>query len=787
MVVRQIYKSGNNCNKGARPRLQLHLPFAQARFCNCFQIYIFALPHTFSEIQKRVRTVTEQKSKMIYQWEQDQQLVEQSMYHLAGVLETKHVDAVKGAYQNHDLFAACSLVGSFAGIDVKFPEHSKHESESPNVLDDIAKESRFRYREILLRGAWWREDHGAILAFIEEDKRPVALIPLSPNTYELHDPHNQTKSKITLQSAEKLLPFAFEFYRPFPNKAMNLKDIISFGIESSWKRDWVRILCLGIVGGVLTTVMPIVIGIIFDSVIPQGERMQLIQIGFLLSSIAITQFLFLMCRSIAMLRIEGKMDRVIQSAIWDRLLSLPISFFKQYNAGELSEHAMGISNIRRMLSGTAITTILSGIFSIFNMILLFYYSKSLAIYALILVMVAVIVTGLGGYLEISYERDLIRISKKIAGFILQVVGGVSKFRTTGAENRVFYKWAQRYAEQRKKVFQSQMISIWMNWFTSIFPIISMMVLFYFTAAVPREIMGTGKFIAFNAAFISFITMMINVSQVLIQSNHIIPIYEDAKPILSTLPEYDEVKKNPGRLKGSIEISHISFRYSEDGPLILQDISFDINPGEYIGIVGSSGCGKSTLLRLLLGFEKPQNGCIYYDGQDLEKIDIRSVRKQLGVVLQNSSLMSGDIFSNILAANTHLTMDDAVEAAKMSGLYEDIQQMPMGFHTVVNEGGSTLSGGQRQRLLIARAIVNKPQILFFDEATSALDNKTQAVVSESLDGLEATRIVIAHRLSTIRHCDRIIVFDQGKVVEMGTYEKLMNQNGLFFKLAERQLA
>jgi ATP-binding cassette subfamily C protein len=280
--------------------------------------------------------------------------------------------------------------------------------------------------------------------------------------------------------------------------------------------------------------------------------------------------------------------------------------------------------------------------------------------------------------------------------------------------------------------------------------------------------------------------MTSLSESLISTNAVIPLYQKAKPIIETLPEYDDTKMDPKPLTGTIEVSHVSFSYKEDSPLVLKDISFQIDGGDYVALVGTSGSGKSTLLRILLGFEKLETGKIYYDGQDLSKIDIRAVRKQLGVVLQNGQLMTGNIYSNIVGTNPYLTMDDAWEAARMAGIDEDIKEMPMGMFTVISEGAGTISGGQKQRIMIARAIIKKPKIIFFDEATSALDNRTQDIVSKSLDELKATRIVIAHRLSTIINCNKIIVMDNGKIVESGTYNKLMNNKGIFADLVKRQL-
>jgi ATP-binding cassette subfamily C protein len=266
----------------------------------------------------------------------------------------------------------------------------------------------------------------------------------------------------------------------------------------------------------------------------------------------------------------------------------------------------------------------------------------------------------------------------------------------------------------------------------------------------------------------------------------VPLYERAAPILKTLPEVDSTRSNPGELSGAIEANHLVFRYRPDSPLVLRDLSFTVQPGQFVAFVGPSGCGKSTLLRLLLGFEQPESGAVYFDGQDLAGLDVQAVRRQMGVVLQTGKLISGDILTNIIGA-APLTVDDAWEAARLSGLDRDIQAMPMGLHTVINESGGGLSGGQRQRMMIARAIVAKPRLLLFDEATSALDNHTQSIVSQSLKGLKATRIVIAHRLSTIIDADRIFVVDKGRIEQSGTYEELMKQGGLFAELAKRQLA
>jgi ABC-type bacteriocin/lantibiotic exporter with double-glycine peptidase domain len=265
----------------------------------------------------------------------------------------------------------------------------------------------------------------------------------------------------------------------------------------------------------------------------------------------------------------------------------------------------------------------------------------------------------------------------------------------------------------------------------------------------------------------------------------IPMMESIRPILEATPENIALKPEIQDLTGDIEVVNIYFRYQPDSPLVLDNVSLHVRPGEFVAVVGASGSGKSTLLRLLLGFETPESGSVYYDRQDITSFDPSSVRRPAGTVVQQARLSTGNILTNITGM-TNATFEDAWEAARAVGLDDDIRQMPMEMYTVITGGISTLSGGQRQRIMIARAIINRPRILFFDEATSALDNKTQQIVSRSLEKLQATRVVIAHRLTTIQNADRIYVMDGGRIVETGTYAELLSMGGKFTDLVKRQM-
>lgn len=681
------------------------------------------------------------------------------------------------------LLAACQLVGQALQIEIRPPAGSQANRSQQSAIRQIAKASNMRIRQVTLAGEWWRDDNGPLLALVEATGRPVALLQTSPRSYMLHDPVTRASAPVTPQLAASLAGSCYTFYRTLPRRALSFWNLLSFGARQS-RADLLVVVGMGLAAGLLAMVVPIATGVIFDRVIPESQRSQLLIIGLLLLAIALSTMLFQITRSIAMLRIEGKVAGALQAALWDRLLSLPVPFFRSYSAGDLGLRVMGITAIQQVISGPVITSILSGVFSVFNLLLLFFYDRVLALVATGLVLLAVCATTLAGYLQVRYQRELIEIEGRISGIVLQFLGGIAKFRVAGAQHYAFATWVSQFSQQRKLAYQARNVANGLAVFNAVYPVLTSLVLFATVAASIERGLSAGQFLAFNAAFAQLLATALQLSGAFIAILSIVPIYERAKPILQTIPEVTQLKTDPGALAGAIEINHVSFRYKEHGPLVLKDISLQIQAGQFVALVGPSGSGKSSLLRLLLGFESPETGAIYYDGQDLNGLDLEGVRQQIGVVLQNGRLMSGLLLQNIIGASL-LTVDDAWEAARMAGLDEDIKRMPMGMFTMISDGAGTLSGGQRQRLMIARAIANRPRILIFDEATSALDNRTQEIVGQSLDTLQATRIVIAHRLSTISKADMIFVVDEGRIVQTGTYNELIAQPGLFAELARRQ--
>jgi len=708
------------------------------------------------------------------------------------------------------LFAACRLVGDHIGANIR--QHPEAHKLGPKAdrLGIIARASRIRTRMVALRDDWWNREHGALLAHLAEEvpapaaggkpappapKDPVALIPRSRGGYDLINPATGVRRRVTRDLARTLHPFAHAFYRPFKDGVLTVWDVVQFG-SRGLGRDAVAIMLMGALMGVLATLTPLFSGQIFDTAIPGAERGSLIQYGVALFCAAMAAAMYQVVRSLAVLRVEGRMDYSVQAALWDRLLNLPPTFFRKYTAGDLADRAAGIDSIRSLVSGVGVSAILGAIISVFYLVVMFKFSVVMGLAAIMLVTVAMVLTAAANYAQLRHQRKESGTRGFIAGLVLQFLTGVSKIRVAGAEDHALKVWAHHFSKQKRVAWTISRIENFVTVFNSGYPVFCTLVIFLSlvhvretaaAAGTGGQAITTGQFIAFNAAFSAFLGAMLGLSRASMSLLAVVPIWERLQPILTTEPELAKDRLFPGELTGQIELFHVNFRYDPDGPLILQNVSLSIRPGEFVAFVGPSGSGKSTLLRVLLGFETPESGKVFFDGQDLQTLDLREVRQRIGVVLQASRLAPTTIFHNIIGPNINLMMEDAWDAAERSGLADDVRGMPMGMQTVVSEGGGAFSGGQKQRLMIARAIVNRPRILFFDEATSALDNQTQKQVTDSLDAMHATRIVIAHRLSTIRNADRIVVLVKGRVVENGSYDELMKLNGHFAELARRQVA
>jgi NHLM bacteriocin system ABC transporter ATP-binding protein len=720
--------------------------------------------------------------------ERDRRTTSMSLASLAAVM-AKRTSTFADVPVDDALVGACMMVGHALGITIKAPPKPKDEEREGDKLDAIVRASRIRSRVVMLKGEWWTQETYPLLAFVESDggARPVAILPRGRG-FELHDPADGSRVRVTKAVAATLAPRAHSFYRPFPDKKLKPIDLVLFGISGA-TFDLLRPLLVGLAGGVLAMFPPYFIGLLVDTVIPEAARNPLVQIAIVLGVVALTTTSFDIVRNLSILRLESRMASSVQPAMWDRLLALPIKFFRRFAAGDLAQRVSTIDAMRQLLSGATLQAVMTSLFSIFLLVQLFLYSWQLALLGIALVAVSMAATMIVGYLKLTRQRDVMKVEGRISALVLQLLTGVSKLRVTGAEGRAFAEWAREFAQKKKLALRTGMIEGWLATFNAAFPVVSAMLIFWVLLTYvqgPGASMSAGHFIAFYTAFGTFLAQMLQLSNAAMSILLVVPLYERAQPILDAMPEVDTTKADPGELAGRIDVDHVSFRYVEDGPLILNDVSIQIAAGEYVAIVGPSGSGKSTLFRMLLGLDNPESGAIYFDGKNLSQLDVAKTRRRMGTVMQTGKIRNGSIFENIVGSSP-LTMEDAWEAARLAAFDLDVKQMPMGMQTMLQQGGMTLSGGQRQRLMIARAIVNKPRILLLDEATSALDNRTQAIVSQSLQELQATRVAIAHRLSTIRHADKIYVLEGGRLAQAGTYDELSSQSGLFADLIRRQVA
>jgi len=737
------------------------------------------------------RSDTAERERLSRRGARDHRLLAGAYGHLASVLLP--VRPPRLAAEEAPLVAACRLVGEAQGIAIRGPETAVGGGHG-ETLAAICAASRVERRRVILRDNWWRHDNGPLLGFLAAEgggasRRPVALLPVGPDRYHLVDPSAPPEGQHTPVGpplAGRIAGDAYMLYAPLPDRPLGMRDLLRFALRGQ-RRDLWTILAMGIGGGILALLPPIVTGQVFGDAIPAADQPRLLAMTLALVAGAFAAAAFQVTRSIAVLRLGGRIDGSLQAAVWARLLALPVDFFRRFTVGDLAVRSLGVDAIRDLLTGNVITSVLALVISLFSFALLFYYSWRLALVATGLIAALLAVTAALIVLQLKHQREVLDLEGRLASLLFGLISGIDKLHLSGAEGRAFARWAERFAEQRRRTVKAQRTANLQAAFGATFGVVTALALFAAVGRVaPDAALPVGDFLAFYAAFGQFLAAALSGIAILSSVLTLVPIYERLRPILTATPEVDASKAEAAELTGAIELSHVSFRYQEDGPLILDDVSFHAAPGEFVALVGPSGAGKSTCLRLLLGFERPTSGSIYFDGQDLAALAIHSVRRQLGVVLQSGQPLVGDIFSNIVGS-APLALDDAWEAARVAGLEEDIHAMPMGMHTVVSEGAATFSGGQKQRLLIARAVVHRPRIILFDEATSALDNHTQQQVSESLVRLKATRIVIAHRLSTIAGADRIYVMDGGRVVESGTYRELLERGGLFTRLAARQVA
>lgn len=680
--------------------------------------------------------------------------------------------------------AVCRLVADEARIALSDPGEAGAGPERTDPVERIALASRIRTRVVRLGGRWWRENSGPLVGRRAEDESPVALL-WRRGAYEAVDPATGERERVGKANEAAFAPQAVMFYRPLPDGKPSLLRLVRFSVHGT--RAEMRGLVLGgLVAVGLGALVPIATGRVLGTYVPAAENGLIVQTCLALIATGVVSAVFMLLQNVAILRMEGRIEATLQPAVWDRLLRLPTTFFAGRSTGELAGAAMGISSIRRVLSGIGPVSVQASTVGAMNLVLLLLYSVPLALVAVaMLLVVAAVFLGLGLW-QLRYQRQLIHLGNKLNNQAFQTLRGLPKLRVAAAESFAYAAWAREFARTRELQQRIGRIKNVITVLNAVYLPLCTLVMFMLLAGPARGSMSAGEFLTFSTAVTMLLSSVTQLTGALLSAAAVQPMFEQVKPILRETPEVRGSSTRPGELSGAVEARRLSYRYADDGPLVLDDVSLQVRPGEFVAIVGASGSGKSTLLRLLIGFDKPASGSVLYDGQDLAALDRAAVRRQCGVVLQNAQPFSGSILDCVCGAETY-TLEEAWEAAAMAGLADDIKAMPMGMHTVLSDGGATVSGGQRQRLMIAQALIRKPRVLFLDEATSALDNEAQRVVIESTRALRATRIVIAHRLSTVMDADRVVVMSEGRVVQQGTpAELLADAGGLFHELVRRQI-
>jgi NHLM bacteriocin system ABC transporter ATP-binding protein len=682
------------------------------------------------------------------------------------------------------MLAACQVVGEALKTTIVRPSGRRLAQQAFEDVIEVARASRLRVRKTLLRGDWWTEDVGPLVAWLGEERSPVALIR-SGARYVMTEPRSGTRRLVDRSVAVELAPEAVMFYPTLPARELRFRDLLTFTLVHT-RGNYLRIVLAVLILGALSLVIPLVTQVLVNSVIPRSELDQLAFCAIALAVTAIGMASVQTMEGLAILRLEGLIDWKLQAAVIDRVLRLPASLFREYTVGDFVDRSMGIDSVRRVFTGRTMRSLLAGVTCWFSIFLMLFYEPKLALIAVALAFVrALLIIGTSG-IRLYYESRHFNLQGKVGGLVLQLLAGIGKLRVANATARALAVWSRQFAAQKRHFISSQRTANVLTLVETSYPTLATIVIFASATALDTTLTGDlGAFLAFFAAFGQTMAAIGAWASGVSDSLVAIPQITRIRPLIASATEISEDRKPPGELAGAVELSRVTFRYLAGGPPVLDNVSLRVAPGEYVAIVGPSGSGKSSLFRLLLGFEKPEAGAVFYDGKSLDTLDTSAVRRQLGVVLQNGRLATGSLYENI-CGGVQLPLEQAWEAARLAGLDEDIKAMPMGMHTVIAEGVNTLSGGQRQRVLIARAIARRPRILLLDEATSSLDNQSQAIVSASLGALNVTRIVIAHRLSTVREADRIVVLVEGKVVQSGTYAELSKVAGVFADFTQRQL-
>ena len=650
------------------------------------------------------------------------------------------------------------------------------------TLDDIARTNRFLYRAVKLHNGWHRQDIGSFLGYRRDDAMPVAVIR-DGRRYCIVDPVTQELKLVDDAWAKTLAPSAAVFYARLPDTQLTFGSFYRL-TETSCRAD-LRVIVLSIFGlGVMELIAPAASRRVFGEIIPNGAGEEMWMIVGVLAAFTLGRCLYKTIAALASLRMSSTAEKIMQSALWDRLTRLPTAFFRRFTVGDLKQRSSSMQEMAHLLGRELVDGLTVLGMTLFGVVAVVIYGGimgfMLAVSALAFHLIPVVIDVSTAHLRRRQLGD----QAQLLAFLVQVVRMIGKLKLAAAEHRVFSIWAQRFANVLRSTRKIELRGAVSGIFLTELPI-AFSFLSFVLFGLRTHATDTGRFVSISLALGLLVGAAGSLVARLPTFLNLVEIWKRLGPVIYEPLEVSLGATAPGKLEGRIEFNQVSFGYDRDAAPVLKDISFTVEPGQMLAIVGSSGAGKSSIARLLLGFEKPWSGSVLLDGQDIGGLDLIAMRQQLGVVLQQSGLINGSILENI-APTERISEDHAWAVLGVARLAEDVKAMPMGVHTHISDNGALLSGGQRQRLMLARAILRNPAILILDEATSAIDNRTQDELIENLEALNMTRVVIAHRLSTVRHADRILLMDQGRIAATSTFDELMQENELFARLARRQL-
>ena len=633
---------------------------------------------------------------------------------------------------------------------------------------------------------WWRGDSNALLGFRAEDGRPVALLPGMFGRYREVDPVSKRSVRITEDRAGALAEEAWMFYRPLPSGNVEPGDLLRVALHGSGA-DLARLAISGLPGGLIKLLPAVALGFVASHVAAGGSAGALYALALVLAGFGLLGTLLHLLQSTAMMRLEGRSASRLEAAFWDRLMRLPPSVLHRHPAGDLAMSGMTFQNLRDGLQGIVADSLLSIVFLLPVFGVIFFYDATLGVVALAFSLVSLLIAVALGLRQISPYGRMIGAARRVAGRLFQIVGGIIKLRVENAEGSAYAIWARDYREQKRAEIELGALEGHSRAFGEALPFLAGGVLLFAVVTVGERSVPVGDFLVVYTVFMVFQSAVARLGESFGTVAAMLPAFDQMRPLLTAVPETEIGGEPVGFLGGDVLFDRISFRYDPDGPLILDDVTIRARPGEFVAIAGESGAGKSTLFRLALGIDRPSAGAVYYDGRDLRHLNLKQLRRHIGTVPQSVGLHPMDLWDNLVGHRDDVTSEEVWAAVRLAEVEDEIRGMPMGMMTMVGTSGSVLSGGESQRVTIARSVIGSPRIMLFDEATNWLDNESQARVMENLAALTSTRVVIAHRLSTLEQADRIYVLRAGKVVESGSFNELVEADGVFRELVKRQIA